>query len=277
MIKYLLGLCITCNSFLSYCQEVKVKKGEILVDGVSVGKFEKSGSIFKGRTFTLKTLDGIEILNGSQHYLNSILEQRDMQFFYHSIEFPSLNSRVGLPLNSIPFYTTDDYFVKFFVENKVFHNGKLNIEAANEFIKANPDTIPAFIPKILESEKKSLEDMATILDRDRTKPIEVYVSKPDVKSFYDVDYPAENFRIFQDNVLIGYASFLGSSQQPRKLVFYNVHNTAIARLELSQFGNFRVYSTRKVYAPSDYNIKTTTYSSNILIEAAKFLIAKQGI
>ncbi|HEX8548828.1 MAG TPA: hypothetical protein VF691_17820 [Cytophagaceae bacterium] len=276
-----LTLFVAASTFCT-AQVVKVKKGDIFIDGALVGKMEKSGSMFKGRSFAIKTLDGSPVLTGTLRYVSSILEKNDQLFYYQSIQFPSKGVAVGMSIEENPNYGIDDYFVKYFVDNKVFEAGKLNDEAANRFIKAHPDTIPAAITETLTIEEKYLEDMATIAERDRTKPLELFSLKPDVKLFYNEKYSAENFQIFQDKVLIGFASFLtrGASTGPvKKLVFYNVNKTPIARLDLSALGGFRIYSRSAEFSNMAHKIETTGVFSSYdkLLQATRFLIAKQGI
>ncbi len=283
MIKYLFLSCLIAGSTASFSQVVKVKKGEVLVDGTLVGKLEKTGSVFKGRTYTLKGLDGSAILIGRPAFVYSVLEKRDVALQYNIVEFPGKNAKLGLEGDEIEAYGIDDYFVKLFVEKKIFENGKLNEDAASEFIKAHPDTIPASITALLSKEQEYLADMATIAERDKKKELEVFSLKPDVRTFYGTSYNSDNYQLYQDKVLIGYASVL-KTQVPNqlnsgKMVFYNTNKTPIARLDLSQTGNFRIYGKSEDVPFIDHKLNSSVTANNRskIEEAAKFLISKEAI
>jgi len=283
MIKYLFLTCLIAGSSVCFSQDVKVKKGDVLVGGTIVGKLEKEGSIFKGRTYTLKSLDGSIILIGRPASVYSVLEKRDLPLHYNIVEFPTKNAKLGLEAEEIKAYGIDDYFVKFFVENKIFENGKLNEVAAAEFIKAHPDTIPSKITSLLNKEQEYLADMATIAERDKKKELEIFLLKPDVRTFYETSYNSENYQILQDKVLIGYASIL-KPQMPSqfdnsKVVFYNINKTPIARLSLSQTGNLRIYGKGEDVPFTEHKLNSTVSAGNRykVGEIARFLISKEAI
>jgi len=288
MMRTLLLFTLALLTTAGFSQQVKVKKGEILVDGTAVGKLVKSGSIFKGRSYSLNTLTDSVVLTASQRQIPSLLEKYDKSFIYVSLNVPAVG-KAGLEMEDIPAYGLEDSFAKFFVLNKIFENGKLNRAAAEAFLKAHPDTLPPNVIKYLEKEQEYMADMATLADRAKTKEVKVS-ERPlvDTTLFFDESYRSEKYTLIQDEIVIGYASYLTAlntrpqmpgfpAQEPiKKLVFFNVNKTPVARLDLSELGNMRLYGLDKKLSPDEhgFNVKQYAGSREKAIDIAKFLISK---
>ncbi|MDB5014228.1 MAG: hypothetical protein JWQ25_2430 [Daejeonella sp.] len=272
---YLASAILLLLTFKSFSQDIKVKKGDVFLEGTLVGKLEKTGNVFKGRTYTLKSLDNSIVAIGSAKFSTSILDKMDLR--YISIQLPAKEKTVGLEEKEFPAFGLENTFVKFFLENKIFENGKFNGIAADEFIKTHPDTIPTRITSFLNKEQEFMADMATIAERDRTKEIQIFTIKPDTKEIYLSQFSAQNFQILQDNVKIGFASILSNSFQTEvKLIFYNINQTPIGSLDLSKLGSLKIYSTNTElsFTQHEYNTRIYTSPKEKIKVISKFLISK---
>jgi hypothetical protein len=270
-------------SFSLHAQKVKVKNGEILVDDIPFGRFEKIKNTISGNTYLLKSLSDSVLVSVQEKRVNSIIEQKDLVFDYLLVSFPTKNNaKAAISSDEILAINSDTYFAKHFIDRKFITSDGLNHKVIDAFLLENKDTIPSYIVKQLETERKQLEEMDVIVERDRQKSIEVFSNKPDEVIEFGKRFSRKNYDIYQDKVLIGHASFYKSlefgtfASRGDKLVIYNIKRIPIGRLGTHTFGDLKIYALGLKTSKNnlDLDTKTTPSPEQILISVAKFFISK---
>lgn len=277
---------LTVFSFSLYAQKIKVKNGEILVDEVPFGRFEKIKDLLNGSTYLLKSLSDSVLLSVQEKRVNSIIEQKDLVFDYLLVSFPTKNNaKAAISSDEILAINSDTYFAKHFIDRKFITSEGLNHKVVDAFLLEHKDTIPSYIVKHLETERKQLEEMGIIVERDRQKSVEVFSNKPDEVVVFSKRFSRKNYDIYQDKVLIGHASFYKSLEfgtfaaKDDKLVIYNINRIPIGRLGTHTFGNLKIYAIGLTTSKNnlDLDTKTTPSPEQILISVAKFFISKNAL
>ncbi|MEN8139552.1 MAG: hypothetical protein ABFR62_14115 [Bacteroidota bacterium] len=225
-------------SISSNAQEIKVKKGNILVDKVKIGSLEKGGSMLL-RSYAVKDNNDSTVFVLKKDMANSLLYADDKTYVYYSVTF-SDGRKIGIEDDK--FVAKKDKVAKYLVDNKLLDENGVNQSSIDELISKS-DTVKKSVNEILKQELQTLSNKDYIVARpsiDYPIYIEAEKMNPDNSVISGFSTKSYKYNIFQlrndkndvrDKVYIGYAyrEYNDDGFGDKNYIIYNSKDVPLAK------------------------------------------------
>jgi len=228
---------LLCCPTLLLAQKVKIKKDDVFVDKVHVGTVIKTKDSLN-KTFTYKDLEGATLATYKIIFVPSLIEGMDDGYYYSEITFPEYNVAQGINFDkefvSFPTQTRKSFVKSLAKKGYLDTNGKIIGDKAKTDFPG--PAVPELINAYFEVEREQQENLAYIIERDKSEPIIVirganekvnkqYLNTVGYSTFFFQDY-----KIKQGGEVIG-----------RAKARYNVSVATGTPEELENGGDPKIY------------------------------------
>ncbi|MCX2682102.1 hypothetical protein OOZ15_19285 [Galbibacter sp. EGI 63066] len=229
-------------STFMHAQNLKVKKGEILLDKKKVGSLEKIK--VKGAT------NYYEVRNNQNELLyNAKLVSEESKFFgkakrndYYIIECVKENDSIGIENDW--FYLGKKQIAKYLLKNGILSTNGFSASKTKELISTT-NSRPGFVLEKVEKENEFIKNIGYKVERDKRNPLYIVKvesgvswSVMDEKSINQTIYEIYQGENKEDSVLIGYAYIEFGDMGGKKLIISNVKECPIGYFDNAWYYTF---------------------------------------
>ena len=190
-------------------QKIKVKKGEVFLNKKKVASVEKIKNKGERKYIKVFNLKNEHILNGKYVINESKYFGRFNKSGYYIIECIKQNDTIGI--NYDWFALTEKGISKFLLKNNILTPNGINEETLKKVL-SQTESVPESIQEMRNEEKRLIEQMDDLAERDRNKPlfVERGKTKPVYSTYISQSVTQTKFKIFQgesksNKTLIGFA------------------------------------------------------------------------
>lgn len=264
-------------STLVQAQKIKVKKGDVFLDGNKVASIEKQKA--KGANNYLKIFN-----NEKKHLFNAKLVSELSPFFdtnkisnYFIIE--CLEQKDSIGIEKLTFYLGEKQVVKYLTQKGILSLDGFNTSKV-ESLLSETESRPSFAREKYNSDLELIKNVNYLVDRDTSDPlfIEEKSTTTAPSIINGISILQTKYKIFQgkdksNNILIGYAYIEKPEIGAVKLIIVNSKGTPIGYK--NSFNYFTFYpltdldidSTNK--KNTDTPVKSIQHFTRLLINANK--------
>lgn len=196
MKKKLLFSAAALFSLFSNAQNISFKKGKINADNVAIAKYDGKGGVFKNLKIKVTSLDEQPLINIEQfnHDFENPIFTDDKRWLLISFESnPSKTCAYQLDKGM-----TEKQVMEYVFKNNqapLIKDNKLDPAAVEKFVASNNYDYKADSLAIIKMEAENKARIATLVPRDKSKPVELRpAGKAGILHYFD---------IYQANILIG--------------------------------------------------------------------------